>query len=75
MTRREILEALRHGRSSFDDGDAVVEDGFLPVRERELGHALRVRNYGDARKSVNHMFDVLIAHFSEPEPGDACRAT
>jgi hypothetical protein len=71
MIRKDILEALRAGRDAFDDADAVVEDSFRPVRERELGHALRVRNYGDARKSVNHMVDVLIAHFSEPEPGDA----
>jgi hypothetical protein len=71
MTRKEIREALRIGREALDDADAVMEDRFRPLRERELGHVLQVQNYTGASKTLRSMFKVLIAHFSEPEPGDA----
>jgi len=71
MTRAEIRALLVAGRVAFDDSDAAARDGFRKRRKQKLGHALRVKNYTDGRDSLLHTLDVLIAHFTDPEPGQA----
>ena len=73
MTRAEIRALLLAGRVAFDDSDAAVRDGFRRRRKQQLGHALRRKNYNDAKDAVIHSLDALIAHFSDPGSDDASR--
>jgi hypothetical protein len=56
-------------QESFDDADAVVLDMLLPRRERELGPALHVKSYIEAREKILQAFEYATAPGPEPDGG------